>query len=368
MSTMWPQASMNDRVAEIIELGVVLTNHPDAAEATAALASVANELMEKGADATIEQAIEAAPNCGVAQTLRHAVEAASERVVIYRNGVSTEMSLFAIPIITAFEQNVPASQFEAALSAWPSESRDLANIGGARRLDLAQVALIPKLFRLDELKATPLSVVRKAGISIGTTAASRAGMELPFVKHRAGLKRSTAFLRYLVGQRPRLEHEYWTAVNRGLCERLQDLTKHAVKRDLGLPCQVQAAYTGSFHEALYSGMWLYQEKRLDQIARASRAQARSKNGMEAMVVTHGRSQRFDIRVGFFEGNEAIGGRAYRLSSRPSEELSGCVSRITRRLAMAGIKTNARADLVPEEQGFGLRSGRKAAPLMITIPI
>ena len=365
MSTTRPQAGMNGCVAQIIELGVALTSHPDAAEATAAFAGIANELMEKGADAAIEQAIAAAPSCGVAQTLRHAAEAASERVVIYRNGASTEMSLFAIPIIAAFEQNVPASQFEGALSG-PSGSKDLANIVGASRLELAQVALIPKLFRLDELAATPLSVVRKAGISIGTAAASRASIELPFVKHKAGFKRSTAFLRYLVGQRPRSEHERWTT--RGLCERLEGLTKQAIRRELGVPCQVHAAYTGRFHEALYSGMWLYQEKRLDQIARASRAQARSEDGMEAMVVAHGHRQRFEMRVGFFEGNEAIGGRAYRLRSRPSEDPSGCVSRVTRRLALAGIKTNALADLVPEERGFGLHGGRKTEPLMITIPI
>ena len=364
---MRPQASMNGRITEIIELGVALTNQPDAAEATAALAGVANELMKKGADATIERAIEAAPSCGIAQTLRHAVEAASEQVVIYRNGVSTELSLFAIPIITAFEQNVPASQFEAALSG-PNGSKDLANIVRESRLELAQVVLIPKLFGLDDLKAMPLSAVRKAGISLGTAVVGRAGKGLPFITQRGSLKRSTAFLRYLVGQRPRLEHEDWAAGKGGLCERLQDLTKQAVRRDLGLPCQVQAVYTGSFHGALYSGMWLYQEKRLDQIARASRVRARCKMSIEAEVVTHGRRQRFEIRVAFFDGSETIGGRAYRLSSRPSEDPSACVSRITRRLALAGVKTNALAHLVPEERGFGLRSGRKVEPLMITIPI
>ena len=111
-----PQNITDRRVTEMIELAVILTNHPATDEAKAALARIANEVLKKGADATIDQAIEAAPSRAIAQTLRHAVETASERVVIYRNGVRTELLLFAIPIITTFEQNVPESQFESALS------------------------------------------------------------------------------------------------------------------------------------------------------------------------------------------------------------------------------------------------------------
>ena len=157
----------------MIELAVVLTNHPAAAEARAALARIANELLKKGADATIDQAIEAAPSCGIAQTLRHAVEAASERVVIYRNGVRAELLLFAIPIITTFEQNVPESQFESALSGLYG-LKDLANSMKDGRLELAQMVLLPKLFRLDDLNAMPLSIVRERGINLGTAAVNRA--------------------------------------------------------------------------------------------------------------------------------------------------------------------------------------------------
>src|SRR5438093_56218 len=110
-----PRDITNGRVAEMLELAAVLTDQPAATRTKAALARIANELLKKGADATIDQAIEAAPSCGIAQALRHAVEAASERVVSYRNGVRTERLLFAIPIITTFEQKVPETQFESAL-------------------------------------------------------------------------------------------------------------------------------------------------------------------------------------------------------------------------------------------------------------
>ena len=92
-------------------------------------------------------------------------------------------------------------------------------------------------------------------------------------------------------------------MNVACAERLQDLTSEAIKRYLGLPCRVQALYMGSFYEDLYAGMWLYQETRLDQLARASCAQTRRKKRLEARVVTYGRRHRFEMWLGFFAGNQ-----------------------------------------------------------------
>jgi hypothetical protein len=351
----------------MIELAVVLTDHPDAAEAGAALARIANELLTKRADATIDQAIEAAPSCRIAQTLRHAVEAASERVVIYRNGVHAELLLLAIPIITTFEENVPESQFESALSGLHG-LKDLADSMKDGRLELAQMVLLPKLFRLDDLNAMPLSIVRERGINLGTAAMSRCSEWQTSFTQNASFKRSTAFLRFLVGQRQLLEHEDWVAGQDGPCKRLRDLTTQAIQRYLELPCRVQAIWMGSFHEGLYAGMWQYQEKRLDQLARASRAQTQTKHRLEARVVTHGCRYRFEMRVGFFAGSEAIGAHVYRLRSRPSEDPHGCVSRISKRLEAAGVKTTAVADFVPEEREFDLPRGGKGTPSRIAIPI
>ena len=366
-----PRTALQDitkgRVAEMTKLAVVLTDHPAAAQASEALTRIANELLKKGADATIDQAIEAAPSCEIAQTLRHAVEAASERIVIYRYGVRAELLLFAIPIITTFEQNVPESQFEAALSRVYG-LKDVSDSIKDGRLELAQMVLLPKVFRLDDLNAMPLSIVRERGINLGTLAMSRQSEWHSSTMQNGSFKRTTAFLRFLVGQRQLLEHEDCVAGQDELCERLQDLTSQAIKRYLGLPCRVQAIYVDSFHDGLYSGMWLYQEKRLDQLARASCAQTRRKKSLQARLVTYRRMHRFEMWVGFFAGNEAIGGHVYRLSSRPSEDPSGCVSRITSRLEAAGIKTNVLAGFVSEEMGFGIQTGSKLALSMIATPI
>ena len=357
----------NERVAEMIELAAILTNHPDAAKARTALSRIANELLTNRSDSTIEQAIQTAPSCGIAQTLQRAVEAASERVVIYRDGVRAELSLFAIPIIATFEQNVPESQFESAVSEL-NGFKGLATEMKEGGLDLAQMTLLPKLFRLDDLNIMPLSIVRERGINFCTGAVNGASEWHPSVTQMCGLKRSTAFLRFLVGQRQVLEHEDWIANEGGVCEHMHDITSHAIRHYLGLPCHVQAFYTGSFYEGLYAGMWVYQETRLDQLARATCAQARRNKRLEARVATYGHRHRFEMWLGFFAGDQAIGGHAYRLRSRPSEDPGGCVSRITRRLEAAGIKANALTEVVPEERGFGRRIGCKVENSMITIPI
>ena len=271
----------NERVAEMIELAAILTNHPGAAKARAALSRIANELLTNRSDSTIEQAIQAAPSCGIAQTLQRAVEAASERVVIYRDGVRAELALFAIPIIATFEQNVPESQFESAISG----------INGLKmkdgRIDPAQMTLLPKLFRLDDLNIMPLSIVRERGINFCTSAVNGGSEWHPSGTQMWGLKRSTAFLRFVVGQRQVFEDEDWIANEGGVCEHLNDITSQAIKRYLGVPCRVQAFYTGSFYEGLYAGMWVYQETRLDQLARATCAQTRRNERLEARVVTYG---------------------------------------------------------------------------------
>jgi hypothetical protein len=272
--------------------------------------------------------------------------------------------LFAIPILTTFEQSVPESQFESALSGLYYREHLARSIEDGR-LDLGDVVLVPNLFRLNDLYAMPLSVVRELGIALRTGAKSKGPQWHRCFAQTRSFKRSTAFLRFLVGQRKLLEHEEMAATEDGLCEQLQDVTSRAIKRYLRLPCRVEAFYMRSFYEGLYSGMWRYQERRLDQLAHASCAQERRRRGLEARVMTYGRGHGFEMWIGFFAGNEAIGGHAYRLSSRPNEDLKGCVSRITSRLDAAGIRTNALTDTVCEE---GQRGRRKFEPSILTIPI
>ena len=95
---------------------------------------------------------------------------------------------------------------------------------------------------------------------------------------------------------------------------------------------------------------------------------RSWKSLQARVVTYGRRRRFEMWIGFFAGSEAIGGHGYRLSSRPSGDPRRCVSRITSRLEAAGIKNNALTDLIPEEMGFGIQTGRELDLSMIATRI
>jgi len=351
----------------MIELAAILTNHPDAAEARAALSRIANELLTNRSDSTIEQAIQAAPSCAIAQTLQRAVEAASERVVIYRDGLRAELSLFAIPMIATFEQIVPESHFESVVCGL-NGLKGLATKMKDCRLDPAQMTLLPTLFRLDDLNVIPLSIVRERGINFCESAVNGGSEWYPSITQMWGLKRSTAFLRFVVGQRQVFEHEDWIANVDGVCEHLHDITSRAIKRYLGLPCRVQVIYASSFYEGLYAGMWVYQETRLDQLARATYAKTRRNKRLEARVVTYGRRHRFELWLGFFAGGQPIGGHAYWLRSRPSEDPGACLSRITSRLEATGIKANAMTEVVPKERRFGQRIRRTFSTSMVTIPI
>ena len=357
------QGSSEFVVAELLELAALAT--AAGAKPGLALARFVTELLHKREDSTIGQAIESAPSFAIAHVLRQAVETASEQVVIYHNGSTMELSLFAIPIITAFDEDVPASQFEAALSGL-NAPKTLTYIAGEGPWDLRLIVLLPELFRLEELQAVAPSLVRRLCVSLGTAGVTRAVTPHPLVRQTASYKRSTAFLRYLIGQR-RLSQRHRGLDEAQLCAALQDRTKQAIARYLGLACQVQACM-GSFHDALYSGMWRYQEKRLDQLGRESRAQTPRENTVEArVVVSRGQAHTFELRVEFFAGTEPIRGRAYRLSARPGEAASECVTRITRRLAAAGVRTKAVTEFISDEPGFGMRRRRNVAP-MIRIPI
>ena len=346
---------------------MVLTRHPRAARAKAALTRTANELLEQGADAIIDQAIAAAPSRRIAHTLQLAVEAASERVVIYRNGVRAELVLFAIPIITTFDQNVPESQFETALSSL-DDLKDL-----ARRSEKRQARACTDGTAAE---AVPLGRPQHHAVVHGAKAwdPTRHGCGSPdsewhsSMTRTRSLKRSAVFLRFLVGQRPTLGPDDGATGEAELCERLGNLTKQAIKHCLGLPCHVRAVHLGSFHETLYSGMWLYQETRLDQLARASYAQTRRNKRPQARVVTYGRGYRFEIWVGFFAGNTVIGGHVYRLGSRPNEDPRLCVARIASRLEAAGVKTIVVTNLIPEEMGIGIQTDGRRDFSMIAIPI
>ena len=123
-----------------------------------------------------------------------------------------------------------------------------------------------------------------------------------------------------------------------------------------------------FHEGLYSGMWLYQAERLDQVARAARAELGAKRSPEARLLIHGPKYRFEMVLSFFVEGDAVGGRAYRLRSRPAEDPQACVARIGRQLQAAGVNALTVTEFSAGEYAISPRVERNQAHRTIAIPI
>ena len=363
-----PRRPPRDRetvVAEILQLAATATE-AGCMQQRLALARLVTELLNNRQDSTIDRALTRAQSLGIDHILRQAVEAASERTVTFHDGTTVELSLVAIPIIVAFEEDVPATQFDAALSTLDT-SNGLAHVIGNGSPDLPPTMLLPRLFRLDELLSMPPSLVRRACVSLVAADVARAIASRPFDREKASCKRSAAFLRYLIGRRRTLQQ--YRGLNRArLCASLQNLVRREIERTLGLACRVQVIDTGSFYEALYSGMWRYQEQRVDQLARASRLRTPRGSSVEARLLSHGQTHPVELRIEFFAGGQPIGGHGYWLSARPSDAANECITRVTRRLAVAGVKTRALTDIRTDEPACGTRRRRRIAPSMIAIPL
>jgi hypothetical protein len=345
-----PRDQTRGPVAHMVTLARVLTIRPDTKKARVSLARLTNEMLKKRADVVIARAIAEAPTRSIAQTIQRTAEGASEHVAVCRNGARKELSLFVIPIVTAFEKTVPESQFESALGEVDAWATLLAKRDG---FDFASLVVLPKFFRLEELDAMPLSMVRERAIVLAK-ASTRGGNGWSAPTMQTGsFKRATAFLRYIVGQRCRSQDS--VTHDQSLSTSLGELTSRAINRCLQLPCRVEVLAMQSFYQGMQSGEWIYQRTRLDQLSRVGRSK-----DLEARLVIKERRGRFELWIGFFVGDEAVDGRTYWLSAKPSEDPTGYVSRVSERLEANGIKVKVVTDFQnrrtgPSKQGSGVLS-------------
>src|ERR1035437_9626627 len=135
-------------VAEIVNLAISTTSAADVKYSKGLLKNRIEDLLDKSHDHVIEQAIKVAPHSTIAQTIRYTAELASEGVRICRDGCDTNVSLFAVPVITSFGEEGPVSQFKAALQGL-NGSTELAKYANGRQPGAGHVRLLPQMFRLD---------------------------------------------------------------------------------------------------------------------------------------------------------------------------------------------------------------------------
>lgn len=182
-----------------------------------------------------------------------------------------------------------------------------------------------------------------------------------------GFKRSTVFLRYLVGSQG-VGGDGYRLGSPKICSKLQEVTARVLERRLGRKCMVDAVYTGSFRESVYSGMWRYQVEQLDCISQHVRNSAGQKNRLSAKVALQGQRDQFVLRVGFFSSGQPIIGRSYLLRSRPSEDAIRCLCRVKSRIEAADICTLVQDDFMPWDESLGKANTRGTGTLPFAIPI
>ena len=276
-----------------------------------------------------------------------------------------ELSLIAVPVITSFKEIVPASHFEAAMHDLSAAScvSYLAEVCGPHM----HLKLLPQFFLFDHLMSIPASTLKQECVSMHSEIGNTP-REIPTrVMSEYGFKRSTVFLRYLVGSQDAGGEGHQPGSPK-ICSALQEVTMRVLERRIGRKCLVDAVYTGAFCEPVYAGMWRYQVEQLDYVSQHVWNSAGRRSRIRAKVALQGQRHQFVLRVGFFSGNQPIIGRSYLLRSRPSEDAIRCLYRVKSRIEAAGICTLVQDDFMPwdERLGNANKGGYKILPFATPI--
>jgi hypothetical protein len=275
-----------------------------------------------------------------------------------------DLALFTVPVISSFEVAVPESQFEVALQS-VFGCRSCGDTGGHLCHSLLQRKLCPYAFAFDHLSELPTSPTSQDVASLF----NEFNRTLPYISYlnsTCRYKRSTTFLRYFVGAKGSFFGED-SGERAKPYSALRLHLKAGIERQIGLECKVELLFKGSFLDSLYTGMWLYQCKRLEHlIHRVILGNGRGR--LVARIAIVNQFDHCDLRVGFFVGSRPVELRDYLLRTRPRENVMRCIERLTKRFITCGIHTviseGGKLDTCRHERSLGFWSDcpRIAVPI------
>jgi len=337
-----------DDTTDRMHVTTTVATFPASGQAKTARSTLAQTALDQQVNWRVQQATNDLPTpprhgrsasrCGTGQ---------QAKVRVCPNDVPSQVSLFVIPIIVRFEDTVPESHFEKALHqvTWDSTAKLRF---GLHYLGSGGVTVWPGFYWFDDLRDFPQSYVLKRLQSLAGFGIAPSDRNQLFPPKNRSLKRSTAFLRYLVGQchRPLYEPEAPTTRS---CEGLGQAIKAHIEQYIGRSCKVLAFYTGSFIQPLYTGVWRYQSIRLEDIVRSMSVDNHYANKIEATIAAIALQDEQHIRVSFSIDGNPLGGRAYLLETRPGENLRRCVRRVGELLEAEGLFASVK-DGVAESAG------------------
>jgi hypothetical protein len=186
------------------------------------------------------------------------------------------------------------------------------------------------MFSFDQLMLMPTAMLKE--VVLQPVAGQEVLAKINQYGVNFGFKRSTTFLRYLVGfARIRSITPEGIAA---FCARLERNVMSSISRYIGQVCGVSLSL-GVFRDSLYVGMWRYQMSRLVKLSQC--AISEQCHGLHAGVAIRPDEQR-GLRVGFFSEKSLIGGRDYLLLARPTENPLRCIERVRKKIEESGIRT------------------------------
>ena len=326
---------------------VALAKEAAGDEAKKALGRAIRALVEEGRDDLIDTITRNIESKDLAKTVRQIAEASASRLRVVRNGIEMLVSLFVIPVIASFSDEIPGSQFDAVMRRLLTGTilKDAIDID---ELDVREWLVVPELFELDDLKDLPLSAIRQGGLAIAAHVGGR-GEHGGFEHHETSMRRATTFVRYIIGQRAAFDEH--TSPRRMECVQLEQATRIMFERQLGMSPKIEAFYDGEFFEGLYDGMWRYQDIRVGQVTEKARCDVGRRGALAAALGIEGDELRHRIRLAFFNEKARCKGEGYRLSGRPGDRATKSVERVTERLVRAGVaKVSSTIDFDPLASG------------------
>ena len=315
----------------ILTTALRLEQQPDVEETHTSLSKKLRILIRNGNDKLISDTIESAPHRNVAQIIQKEAEAISERFVSFQNGMKIELSIFAIPILVTFEDEVPETQIDNALDrlGW---SGHIAKQLFKNNHTTSRVMLLPRFFKFCDLRNAPFSQIYKGALTLAAVNPKLVVPQHPFIVNVSTSKRSNIFLRYLVGHRTLYNSESTIATMDDFCTCLRTILAQTMDHHMQQQWTVHTFCTGEFHDPLYTGMWLYQKQRLAHLIMKAHKTAKHIPLLEASISTFGNRSRFDIKVGICDHHDDITSHSYLLNSRPTEDPVRCSTRLSGHIA------------------------------------
>lgn len=280
-----------------------------------------------GSDAWINEGYKRWPqHVGV---MRRLAEDRSERVVVTRNRTAIGLSLFAVPLIFEFDDDVPASQFDARV--FPYDSAEPITREAIRCAPHVDCQFSPRAYRLEELRTIPLSAIRQAAFALAQ--GERTGEPASWPANLF-YRRRRSYIRYLIGCYRHNPQSAEHLAPRFEAEATVEQLIAYTRQSLNASVHVTVLFDGTYHSSLFAGMWAYQEARVRDVTRNALRTAQAP--VEALTEWHGDGPWHELALSFISADTRVGGRSYVLSSRPGDLPLHSLGRLVNAIRSAGI--------------------------------